>query len=250
MTQRWSFVIVVPVLAALAGLLQAPAAAAGPTISVCVNPAGRMRLLGPGGRCHRDERLVTWSVAGPAGPAGPAGAPGPIGPVGAVGPLGPAGPAGPAGAGAAAVFDAAGVRLGTYLGGNAVLMFRDGVQFVANLERSGVTNSASSIQFFYPNTTCSGTPYVLGSGTSTLAATARIFSLQAWVPDTTLPTVTLFGTVNVPAQFSTLLLGQSSFPGAPPPNVCTGQTSTANIEMAPLRVVSLGQLIPPFRVEM
>lgn len=65
----------------------------GETITACVTRDGRVRISSPGsgrnGRkagCRPDERIVTWSVAGPRGPAGEPGAEGPAGPPGPPGP--------------------------------------------------------------------------------------------------------------------------------------------------------------------
>jgi hypothetical protein len=63
---------------------------------------GRLRLVGTGFSCRRNEIAVSWNVAGPAGPAGPpgpAGEQGVPGPAGALGPQGDPGPEGPAGPG-------------------------------------------------------------------------------------------------------------------------------------------------------
>lgn len=64
---------------------------------------GRLRLVAKAGDCRRQERAVSWAVAGPQGvpgPSGPQGDPGPAGeagPIGSQGPTGEAGPVGPAG---------------------------------------------------------------------------------------------------------------------------------------------------------
>jgi Collagen triple helix repeat (20 copies) len=74
------------------------------TITACFkSDGGDLRVVSSASKCLRRERVLTWSVEGPAGPAGaqgPAGVQGPPGPVGAdgaPGPMGPAGEAGPAG---------------------------------------------------------------------------------------------------------------------------------------------------------
>jgi hypothetical protein len=77
------------------------------TISACVTKdSGRVRVLTahdliPRGRkwspCHRDERLVTWNIAGPKGPTGPVGPQGPQGQPGPEGRQGPQGEPGPRG---------------------------------------------------------------------------------------------------------------------------------------------------------
>lgn len=76
------------------------------TIRACVDrKTGDVRIFRDG-TCKESEKLVVWSVQGPAGatgPSGPSGAPGdpgaigPQGPIGAQGPRGPAGVPGPSG---------------------------------------------------------------------------------------------------------------------------------------------------------
>jgi len=63
-------------------------------IRACVNPDGKVQILGPTDACKANETLLTWNAVGPSGPAGAPGAGGPAGPAGAAGPAGPEGPAG------------------------------------------------------------------------------------------------------------------------------------------------------------
>jgi Lamin Tail Domain/Collagen triple helix repeat (20 copies) len=74
------------------------------TIHACAGKqGGRLRLVVKAADCRRQERPVSWAVAGPrgiagapgdVGEAGPRGEPGPAGPAGTPGPPGPPGPKG------------------------------------------------------------------------------------------------------------------------------------------------------------
>jgi hypothetical protein len=58
-------------------LVLIPGRADAQVIRACANPAGQIRLIGPGESCRHEETLVTWNVVGPQGPPGPVGPPGP-----------------------------------------------------------------------------------------------------------------------------------------------------------------------------
>jgi hypothetical protein len=59
--------------------------------------SGALRIVGPDDACKRNERRLSWNVAGPRGAAGPRGEAGPPGAPGESGPQGPAGAEGPPG---------------------------------------------------------------------------------------------------------------------------------------------------------
>jgi hypothetical protein len=98
--------------------------------------SGLLRVPGPAGRCRRNERPLSWNVAGrpgprgepgPAGPPGEQGPPGPpgdagpAGPQGPPGPQGPQGPPGPPGEGLEALADLEGISCTTNAGADGAL---------------------------------------------------------------------------------------------------------------------------------
>lgn len=64
----------------------------GGALKACVNEEGRLKLVKPGGRCHKGQKAVSWSQTGPKGATGDPGASGAAGAVGGPGPQGPQGP--------------------------------------------------------------------------------------------------------------------------------------------------------------
>lgn len=243
----------------LVGLLPLPAAAGGPqVITACVNPSGQLRLVNPGVRCHPKERLVTWNVQGPAGPAGvpgvsgipgppgPPGPAGPIGPQGIPGPQGVAGPPGPPGTHGLSVYDAAGARVGDYIGGNGVITSRQGLLFLLNVAPEGLVQN-SAMRFYFLTPDCSGLRYT-SVPNAALVPTADVVGQDAWARDPLGLPVTLPGSVTAPASYFIVSLA-TNMPGEPPPNVCTPRTTPAPLTLTPLRRIDLSALVPPFRVE-
>jgi Lamin Tail Domain/Collagen triple helix repeat (20 copies) len=102
-----SFALALAVLVPVGGAIavrRAPKEGRPAAIRACAaRKDGRLRIIQPGSRCRRQERLVSWNARGPKGERGVPGAPGAVGAAGAAGPAGPRGaqgvqgPAGPQG---------------------------------------------------------------------------------------------------------------------------------------------------------
>lgn len=84
-------------LAASAAVAGGGGGASDARIVACQKAGGFLRVVDAASRCRRGERVVTWSIRGPAGEAGPVGPEGPAGLQGDPGPAGAEGPAGPQG---------------------------------------------------------------------------------------------------------------------------------------------------------
>jgi len=123
-------VAVAAVLVASAGLAVAATSTSVPVIRACANRrTGALRLAG---RCHRNERSVSWNQTGPQGPGGPTGAGGATGQQGNPGPTSDVLPSGKTERGwfLADTLAAAGEYLGTSITFNLQLPSSPAVAYV------------------------------------------------------------------------------------------------------------------------
>ena len=75
---KWAMIALLVMVA----MLVATTAVYAGTIMACVNPAGQIRIIGPGDSCRPQETSLEWNITGPEGLPGADGSPGPPGPPG------------------------------------------------------------------------------------------------------------------------------------------------------------------------
>jgi hypothetical protein len=76
---RWFKIALIVILGMLVTATVAYAGGGGGSIMACVNPAGQIRIIGPGDSCRTQETYLEWNILGLPGPEGPEGPPGPPG---------------------------------------------------------------------------------------------------------------------------------------------------------------------------
>jgi hypothetical protein len=226
--RRLSLLVLPPAL--LAGAAVAAQQTGGPAAGVvhaCVKRhAGNVRIVAAVAACRRNERPVTWNVAGrsgPAGPTGPSGAQGDPGPRGPTGVTGPAGPPGPAGVGLTALeqLDGLACHAGDQTGEVSLTYDPNGVAIVTCTAAGGGGGTAAlQINELMTGTTgAAANEFVelanTGTGTADLDGYRLVYRSAAGTSDVALDTIPAGTSLGVGAFY---LFGGSAYAGAKAPD--------------------------------